>query len=293
MNRKQAFNLVLAVITSSSIFFTLQTNASELSYTVSETAHALNTPDKTNVSVCGVDIASPPYFLFSSAQTPKSGEHRGITYDLMKEVSQQLNINIEILRFPWKRCLTMLKKGTTDGVIGASFIDKRTLFGHYPTTPTGLIDQNRVMFTSVYWLYTNSPSILWNGRSLTLPDNGIAATNLGYSSVGLLEKLGINVHEEHQPSRLVTMLMSNRPVLIAGYENQLKPLISESIKKNKIPAEKIKKRPTPLSHDYMYLLISKPFYRSHKGMTESIWNLFGEFHKSGRYQQIADTYLKK
>ena len=277
-----------------STFTTSLTSASDSSNLSNEPTETLSTPANINMSVCGVDIASPPYFSFSSAETPASEENSGITYDYMKEVSQQLNINIKILRYPWKRCLSMLKRGTTDGVVGASFIDERKFFGHYPTTPEGELDEGKLMFSSVYWLYTNSPLVLWDGTSLTLPGDGIAATTLGYSSVALLQKLGLKVHEEYLPSQLVSMLMSSkRTILIAGYEGQLEPLITERIAKRNNPAHQIEKHPIPLAHDDMYLLISKPFYQSHKEEAESIWDLFGELHENGRYDKITEAYFDR
>lgn len=300
MRRATLFNVVFTVIASLSIAEIPLSSASEstaftpgLSNVSSESTQISNTTKNIKMSVCGIDISSVPFFSYSSAETPPSGVQSGIAYDVIKEVTQRVDVDIELIRYPWKRCLAMLKKGTVDGVMGASFVEERRLFGHYPTTPEGLVDNKRLMYSSVYWLYTNSQSITWDGTSINMPGDGVAATILGYSSVNLLRKLGVEAFEEYLPSTLVTMLASNRPVLVASYATQLEALIIESVERGDIPSDLIEKMPIPLSNDEMYLLISKPFYRSHKSVAESIWDSFRKLHESGRYDEIANAYTNQ
>lgn len=274
--------------------FTVASTAHGATQTLAEkkSAPALSdTSQVLQITVCGIDIANPPFHLLPSSNTQADEIHNGVAYSIMQEVSQQLGVKVKIVRYPWKRCLKKLQKGTVDGVMGASFVKERTSFGHYPTTSSGEIDFRRIIYSSEYWLYTNNSSVKWDGKSLTLPHEGITATGLGYSSGKLLQKLGVKVHEEYLPSSLAYMLFTKRPVVIAGYAGQIDPYINQESNNKSNQANLIVKLPIPLSQDDMFLLISKPFYQSHKELTEKIWDLFGEIHHNGRYDEILNSYF--
>jgi len=242
------------------------------------------------MKVCGVDIANPPIFSFNYSDTPENGKHNGVAYEVINEVTTQLGINIFIKRYPWKRCLTYLKDGSIDGVMGASYLKERSEFGHYPQTGTGTIDYERIIYSNTYWLYTNEEAVAWNGETLVLPAGGVVGTGLGYSSAKLLRNLGAEVFEAYSPSTLASMLMSQELAAIAGYAKQIEPYF-EAYRRPEINLNSIRKLRVPLAQDSMFLLVSKQFYQKHKQITESIWNVFGDIHKNGRYQEIFNSYL--
>jgi len=241
--------------------------------------------------VCGVDIANPPFYSFTNSDTPENGEHNGVAYEIMNEVGTQLGINISIKRYPWKRCLNYLKDGSIDGVIGASYLKERSDFGHYPQTDIGNIDYERIIYSSGYWLYTNDENVFWDGETLVLPDGGVVGTGLGYSSAKILSDLGAEVFEAHSPVTLASMLMSQEITVIAGYAKQIEPHLEFYHRRAGINLDSVRKLHIPLAQDKMFLLVSKQFYQKHKEIAERIWNVFGEIHKDGRYQEIFNSYI--
>jgi len=243
------------------------------------------------MTVCGVDIANPPIFSFSSTDTPENGEYNGVAYEVINEVATQLGINILIKRYPWKRCLAYLKDGSIDGVMGASYLKERSEFGHYPQTDTGDIDYERIIYSSVYWLYSNDERVVWDGKTLVFPEGGVAGTGLGYSSAKLLRNLGVEVFEAYSPSTLVSMFMSQELAVIAGYAKQIESHFEDYRRRVGINSEPIRKLHIPLAQDHMFLLVSKQFYRTHKQAAENVWNVLGDIHKNGRYQAIFNSYL--
>ncbi|MBF0227897.1 MAG: hypothetical protein HQK76_20820 [Desulfobacterales bacterium] len=56
----------------------------------------------------------------------------GISIELLKLLETKLDIEIDFVRMPWKRCQMDLKSGTLDGIFNASFKKERTEFGVYP-----------------------------------------------------------------------------------------------------------------------------------------------------------------
>ncbi|MEH6651416.1 MAG: transporter substrate-binding domain-containing protein [Motiliproteus sp.] len=243
----------------------------------------------TKITVCGIDIANPPFYRFTQSETPGYGKNKGVAFDLIEAASLNLGIHIQIVRLPWKRCLIMLKNGQVDGVIGASYTRERTVYGHYPTTTMGQIDYSRIIYSNTYWLYSNDKAVTWDGKTLRLPLGGSVATGLGYSSGNLLRNLGVELHQEYSPSKLFALLNNRRVSVIAGYARQVEPFLTSQPQ----AASAIRKLPIPLSQDDMFLLISKPFYQSHKDVAESIWSFFGEFHRNGSYNTLLNYYLTK
>jgi polar amino acid transport system substrate-binding protein len=242
------------------------------------------------MTVCGIDIANPPFFRFTSSETSGSGQYNGVVYDLIEMVSRQLDISIHLVRYPWNRCLMMLKKGHVDGVVGVSYLHERTEIGYYPTTATGEIDYSRIIYSNTYWLYTNDKSVIWDGNKLVLPRGGIAGTGLGYSSGNLLRSLGVELHQEYHPSALAALLLNRRISVIAGYAKEIEPFLSSQRIQTDDESAPVWKLPIPLNHDEMFLLVSKSFYMSYENVTESIWNLFGKLHRDGSYEDLFSRY---
>ncbi len=162
------------------------------------------------MTVCGIDIANPPFYRFTLSEPPVYEKNQGIAFDLIEAASLNLDIHIKIIRLPWKRCLVMLKNGRVDGVIGASYIPERKAYGHYPTTTTGQIDYSRIIYSNTYWLYSNDKDVSWDGKTLRLPLGGSVATGLGYSSGSLLRNLGVEYQQEYSPSKLIALLNNRR-----------------------------------------------------------------------------------
>lgn len=245
---------------------------------------------KPDATVCAINIANPHFYRFSDNDTPLLGHSKGVAYDIIHQTALRLNIKITMVRYPWKRCLLLLKGGQVDGVMGASYIPERTAFGHYPLNPSGDIDYRRIIYANKYWLYTNNTEVTWDGINLHIPAGSSAGTGLGYSSVKLLQKLKVPVKEEYQPSSLVASLMAKNTAVIAGYANQIEPHF-DIYKNSTSNFNPVRKLPIPLNHDMIFLLLSKAFYKSQKDLAEDIWNTFVEIHNNGKYTQIFDAYL--
>ena len=274
------------------VIITAHAFASETSSSTDKVeSHQKPTINSFQITVCGIDIANPPFYNFTYSNTPENGEHNGVAYEIMKVVTSQLGINILIKRYPWKRCLSYLKDGSIDGVMGTSYLKERAHFGHYPLKDTGDIDYDRIIYSNDYWLYTNDENVLWDGKTLVLPKGGVVGTGLGYSSAKLLSNLGAEVFEAHSPSTLASMLMSQKIAVIAGYDKQIEPHLKWDRRNADIKSDSIRKLDIPLTQDKMFLLVSKQFYRKHKKLAEKVWNVFGDIHTDGRYQDILNSYI--
>jgi len=130
-------------------------------------------------------------------------------------------------------------------------------------------------------------------QNLSVPRGKKAGTGLGYSSAKLLRNLGVEVFEAYSPSTLVSMFMSQELAAIAGYAKQIEPHFEDYRRRAGINSDSIRKLHLPLAQDNMFLLVSKQFYRTHKQVVESIWDVLGDLHKNGRYQAIFNSYMEE
>ncbi len=55
----------------------------------------------------------PPYTFGKAGEIPS----RGFAVEISKEIFQRLNIQTDLMLFPWKRCLLQLKLGEKDGIM--------------------------------------------------------------------------------------------------------------------------------------------------------------------------------
>jgi len=59
-------------------------------------------------------------------------DQTGITFELLKIVEAKIGIKIVYEKYPWKRCLELLKDNKIDGAINSSFKKERLEMGTYP-----------------------------------------------------------------------------------------------------------------------------------------------------------------
>lgn len=61
-------------------------------------------------------------------------QYTGIDVDLLHEISRKLQVNIRIKRYPWARCLSMMKSGKADIIMGLAYSKDRADYIRYSKT---------------------------------------------------------------------------------------------------------------------------------------------------------------
>ncbi|ABC28812.1 conserved hypothetical protein [Hahella chejuensis KCTC 2396] len=238
------------------------------------------------ISVCGIDVANPPIYRLTMADTKETTEYKGVAYEMLNEIELQASIRIIFERRPWKRCLAQLQSGQSDAVIGSSYVQEREQFSHYPRKLNGSVDYSKLVYSNTLWIYTSDPAVQWDGVSLKLPPGAQAAAGLGYSSADLLQRMGVEVIERYEPKHLANLLASRRVAIVASYAMQVEPYLDLSD-----PNSPVRRLPTPLMQDDMFLVFSRPFYARHQHLAERIWEICEDLHESGRYDEILALYF--
>lgn len=189
----------------------------------------------------------------------------GMAVDILKQVAKDLNIELILTREPNKRVHDNLTKGTYDGSGTYSFKESRTKEGVYPMK-NGELDKERRVYIQGYYMYALKGSkVTWDGEKIS----GATAVgaNSGYSVVGNLNKLGINVQEAKTIKQNLQKLLSGRIQAYAAQDAALDPIIASYPEYKDI----VKVGPAIKRKEY-YFMFSHQYYKKNKEMAEKIWD---------------------
>jgi len=65
----------------------------------------------------------------------EDGQAKGLHFEVASEVFKRLNIDVDWVFMPWKRCLAMVEEGQVDGILGLFRRPAREAFILYPDEP--------------------------------------------------------------------------------------------------------------------------------------------------------------
>ncbi len=110
------------------------------------------------LTLCHEDRDSYPWVLRDGS---------GLNLELLAQVAEALQLRLQLVAVPWKRCLAGLEDGHYDGAFAASFKAERLAMGRYPTTAEGDLDVSKRLHLSLYSLYSAAWRSARLGRSAT------------------------------------------------------------------------------------------------------------------------------
>ena len=159
---------------------------------------------------------APLRLCFESAtiQPWRTAEGRGLNFELLQHVGQQIGQPFVYQALPWKRCLASLQANEVDGAFAASFSPERLEIGAYPGGK--LADPAKRMHTDRYVLLKRKgTAVQWDGKQISHLD-GAVGVQLGYSIGAQLRGWGVAVEEGNQGAlALASRLMLGRVGAIA------------------------------------------------------------------------------
>lgn len=213
-----------------------------------------------------------PNFVGNSSDVPDILP--GVSIDLMKMIGNRVDLSMQFVRFPWKRCLSLLETGRASGVI-ASYSESRLAFGRYPMQ-NGAPDESKRISTAGYYLYQlNDKAPVWNGTDF-IADGLTIGAPLGYSIVEVLRGRGLKVMEAGNADGLLTMLRRSRVDAVAA-----PGLATDSLlRRDPSRFKGIERLEHPLQVKAYYLMLSRQFVEADPVKAASIWAAVGELRDS-------------
>ncbi len=197
-----------------------------------------------------------PYYLGDSQRVL---DEPGAAVDMVKLLPQRIpGIEIELVRYPWSRCLALLAAGQVDAIFNASYSESRAEYGVYPHTVDNKLDDTRRLTTISYSWYA------LKGSEKQIVDKVVAPQ--GYSINEQMRARGYTLYEAPQSSSALRMLQ-------AGHVDRaaLQTVTGDYLLANDRSLDNIVRLDPPLVIKPYFLLFSRHFYEQHPSLTEAIW----------------------
>jgi polar amino acid transport system substrate-binding protein len=234
------------------------------------------------------DKEQPPYYMGNSLLV--MDDNPGVSVEIIKKLGEMINdLEIKLVRCPWKRCLHSLKNNAIDGIFNASYKQTRLQTGRYPTVNgklEGDVDiSKRITFISYSFYKLKNKKVAWDGYEINNIQKLTVGAPLGYSIVADLRKKGFIVHESHSTRSNLEKLALNRVDLVA-----LQDVTADSlIQSNPIIFTNIEKlKPSVITKAY-YLMLSHGFVQDHPKIAQQIWDTI-KIIRNTEFDEIVSKY---
>lgn len=196
----------------------------------------------------------------------------GAAIETIQVIDQELkNVEVKFVRMPWKRCLSQLKQGKADAVIGR-YTDERAEFAVFPMKKSGQLDTSKaISITESCFIHDKSVPLSWDGKNLQVEQPVGLIAPLGYSLVDDLKMLGFDVYESSNIGLAHKLLFSGKfTVSLSDCNLKDKP-------------EHIIENPHPVTSEYGYLFFSKQYWSQNQAIVEQVWDRLKNIDKQSIY----------
>lgn len=204
---------------------------------------------------------------------PDVPDRPGVSVELVRLAAESLGHQVRLQRWPWSRCLLLLKEGKVDGIFNSSFKTERLENGVYPMKD-GKPDAARRITTISYSLYRRiGTPVTWNGKGFDGLTGTIGAP-LGFSIVDDLTKLGVKVEPAPDTTLNLKKLQAGRLIGVAAQDITADQLLAGG---GFTDLEKV--APPIVQKDY-FLMLSHQLVAADPVAAEQIWTRLGELRAS-------------
>jgi polar amino acid transport system substrate-binding protein len=219
----------------------------------------------TPLHFCYEDKSLPPYYLGNDAMIPAS--HPGASIEHLRRLSAAIpELQLQLQRLPWKRCLAALAAGQVDAVI-ASFQPERLALGQYPMQGQ-LPDPERGFGAHQTCLVSRQDARWhWDGIRFDGVDELIVARPLGYAPLKSPSQQKMTMHYTLSTTMDLALLAKGRVHAITT----LCQIAGQPLASAAITAKGLKVLQPPLYSNTGYLVFSKQFYQREPQLAAALW----------------------
>ncbi len=248
-----------------------------LVFGLSTQAQAASGPEDSDVhtlTFCYENKQLLPHFVGNTSSIP--AYQPGAAIDIVRALDEQLpNVNFELVRYPWNRCLRELETGKVHSVIGR-FTDMRAAFSAFPRVADGTVDKSRAFSkTTACFMFNENYPIEWDGKTISKPDGLILSVTRGYQMVEDLRHFGFEIYETKSSDLAHDLLFNHRVQASLGNCNE------PNLPKYIVELQK------PFFENYGYLMLNKAFAQKHPAVSDLIWNTLAQIDKPAFYKAYS------
>ncbi|WP_186441082.1 substrate-binding periplasmic protein [Desulfamplus magnetovallimortis] len=151
---------------------------------------------------------APPYMIYS--EEDDDSQIHGIDIDIVKEIANQMNLEVKFLRCPWARCLERMEAGIVDILSSAFKKPEREVFMNYFQQP--YLEKLPIAF----YLKKGKGTIIKNYQDIyALREIGVLRGASYFEQFDTDTK--INKYAVTSQKQLLLMLLADRLEAITGY----------------------------------------------------------------------------
>ncbi len=209
---------------------------------------------------CYEDKQLLPYYAGNSSSVPM---HPGATIEHLQQATALADVELQLIRMPWLRCLQQLADNNVDALI-ASYSEQRADYTLFPTDKQGNPDPARAINTNSLCLAHRYDNNL--ATKLADPEMPLSISRpFGYRPIPLPEHaLLIGAHS---PEQALELVVSGR-VDTTTVTCEINGVAGNKQEIDRLPLQIL--RP-PIYYSVGYLMLSKQFYQQHPTVASELW----------------------
>ncbi|MFZ6749966.1 hypothetical protein [Undibacterium sp. Ren11W] len=219
-----------------------------------------------------------------------TGDNKGLVISELRMVEKDLNIEFELIRLPWKRCLQEVRIGTIQAAIAASFNKDRASWGSYPLNPDSSLNSDLRLHTDSFYFYRRIDSpIRWSNNAMQNLGTQVIGAQLGYSVAKSLEDTGYQIKYLPNSDDLFKLLEKGllQIALLQSHEAMKVLRNSPALEKTVVRENEAVKVAD------QYLLFNTSYYLKEEKLVTGIWQAIARARKSKKYQEEEALMLNE
>lgn len=218
---------------------------------------------------------SPNLPLYQVGALQVAGLHASLTVAAL----QQQQVQFQLQRMPWLRCLKAVSTGQLDGAIGVGWTAERATQLQFPLDAKGQPDAQKALFTLNYHIYTKIDSPLsWDGQQLQQLRYGIAAPK-GFITADKLAALGALAQTDAEIDAGLLLTLQQRIDGFVLAEGTMDPQLQQHKQRHLI-----KKLQPPFFRQSLYLVFSQRSYDQHSVLIQQLWQQLPQLKQQWQQQ---------
>ncbi len=222
---------------------------------------------------CYQDQPLAPYYFGSGHQVPAIWP--GATVEHIQQlVAKVPNLQLELVRYPWNRCLKYLQAGLVYAVV-ANYSENREMLGVFPKRD-GKPDQSKMFTRQDVCLVTDKElATKWNGRFFEVDRKVTATRQTPRVKLSPETEAKLNFVQASADANSLKMLAQGRVQVVT----QVCKIMEQKVTATSFNPQTMVVLTPPVDQLHGYLLFSRQFYQKQPEIAEQLW------------QKLADPQL--
>lgn len=218
---------------------------------------------------------SPNLPLYQVGTVQVAGLHAALTVAAL----QQQQVQYQLQRMPWLRCLKAVSAGQLDAAIGVGWTAERAAQVQFPLDTKGQPDEQKALLTLNYHIYTKVDSPLrWDGQQLQQLRYGIAAPK-GFITANKLAALGALAQTDAEIDAGLLLTLQQRIDGFVLAEGTMDPQLQQHKQRHLI-----KKLQPAFFRQSLYLVFSQRSYDQHSALIQQLWQQLPQLKQQWQQQ---------